>query len=120
MSDPQISISGLQAAEWGPVTAATVQDTLRALAEERSGKPHEWVWEINRDAITLLPSEEVRKEAKPVAFARIDFFDGNTRAQYAQGERHRLIRELVLLIDNLSQRGPCPFIEAVEVKAVDE
>lgn len=53
-----ILISGLQAAQWGPLTFDLAKDIIRNVTEESTGKPHEWRTRINIDAIELVPVSE--------------------------------------------------------------
>lgn len=49
------------------------------------------------------------------AYARIDVFDGHTFAQYLPGERHRLICDLLTLVDALRNKPPVSAVTAAEL-----
>lgn len=58
-------------------------------------------------------------------FARVDFFAGahgqdHVIAQYEPGNRDRLLRALLHLLDNLKSAPGVPFVQVVEVEQVKQ
>ena len=120
MSEREIRITGMQAAEWGPTRFKFVSDLLKTAAEEKAGEPMEWVSEFNRDATVLLPVSRIGPPAPRGAYARIDFHDGHFVLQHLPGEKDRLLRDLVNLVDTFKSYKYVPSLTVAEVEKVKE
>lgn len=120
MSEREIRITGLQAAEWGPSTLKFMSGIIKQVMEEKTGEPMEWVAEFNRDASVLLPVAREKPPEPRGAYARIDFYDGHFVLQHLPAEKDRLLRDLLNLVDMFKSYKRVPSIQITEVEAVKE
>lgn len=120
MSERDIRITGLQAAEWGPSTLKFMIGLIQQVMEEKAGEPMEWVPEFNRDSTVLLPVSRTKPPEPRGAYARIDFHDGHFLLQHLPGEKDRLLRDLVNLVDTFKSYKYVPSLQVAEVEVVKE
>lgn len=116
-----IRITGTQAAEFGPGFLTLAKDLIKQVFEERTGKPHEWLQEINVDAIVLRPVPECGPDPER-PWGRIDFYPGHTLAQFLPGQCERMIVELTGVADSLrnGHQRQVSFVQIAEVETVKE